>query len=118
MNSIPSTPVALLALTAPTTVKICFEDNLPDEENQLTFTMIIGISATKTQVLFDYLEYQPTFSAAPQLQSFVGISADDPSIVYSTSNPLNWGNISDPFGPGVPGTEASFNSSIEYNFTG
>ena len=117
VNSIITSPVVLLLLAAPTIVRICFQDNLPDGENQMAF-MLLDPSAT-TQILFDYLEYQPTAvltTPGPQSHSFIGISADDPGITYSLNT---WFNMTDNVFGSVPGRESnSDNAFVEYNFTG
>ena len=112
VNGGTSPQVALLELHSATTVKICEVYGLPSGEHQLTF-QTVG-TPQNTQILLDYLEYEPAISATPQSYSFVAISADDPAIGLSDSGwsmtPSEWGIIlAELF---------VFNSSFEYSFTG
>ena len=111
VNGGTSPQVALLELHSATTVKICEVYGLPSGEHQLTF-QTVG-SSPNTQILFDYLEYEPAVSASPQSYSFVAISADDPGIGLSDSGwsilPSEWG---------IPVAETYTRNSIQYGFTG
>ena len=115
LNGIPTPPVVLASITIPTTIKICSKDGLEDGEYLLEFSFNSG---TGPQVLFDYLEYIPSISVTPQTYNFVGVSADEASIAYSTA----WTRKTLPDGTsGVQAVEMigqQMNCSVQYQFTG
>ncbi|KJA16199.1 hypothetical protein HYPSUDRAFT_58373 [Hypholoma sublateritium FD-334 SS-4] len=87
LNGIPTPPVVLAKLTEPSTIRICFEDALEDDEYVLDFgfTQMRSASA-RTQVLFDYLEYRPSGSAVSLTYDFIGVGPNNPGIIYGNSN--------------------------------
>ena len=109
---INSPPVALSALHSATTVKICEVYGLASGEHQLEFETFLA--SPSTQILLDYLEYEPAFSATPQSYSFVALSADEPAIGFYGGG---WSVSTSEWGTALAELFAS-NSSIEYSFTG
>lgn len=83
LNGVPTQPLILPELSGPSTIQICYTDNLEDTENVLEFNH----TAADSTVLLDYLEYLPLNSTVPQRYAYTSISADDASLIYNPGHP-------------------------------